>query len=260
VKKRRSVWLALVLLAALSIPALAETEDITTSKAPNAYRVLFIGNSLTFFNSLPNTLATFIESGTKRPTSFSDVVVGGATLRQHWEQGAAQRKIASGGHWDYVILQGKSMESYEDRTNFFLYGERLAQAVRRAGSRPLFYETFANNSKPANQPLIHESYFALAKKLNTKAIPVGDAFYFVQQSDPKIQLWNADKLHPTPEGTYLAACIFYSFLTNRSPIGLPETIPDHRIKGQGYSVAPEMARRLQELSRQFYRTHLLITR
>lgn len=248
----RILLAVLWIFAVASSPVCAETQDITKSTAKNALKVLFIGNSLTFFNSLPNTVATFIEAGAKRQTSVSNVVVPGATLKQHWDQGDAQKKIGTGSNWDYVAIQGKSMESYENRAGFFDYGKRLADAVRKAHAEPILYETFANLNKPQNQALVHDSYFALGKELHSKVIPVGDAFYFVRKNEPSIELWLEDKLHPTPAGTYLAGCVFYEFLTGKSPVGLPAVIPSHNIKGQGYSISDGAAQRLQEQAWRFY--------
>lgn len=248
----RVLLAVLWIFAVASSPAWAETQDITKSTANNALNVLFIGNSLTFFNSLPNTLATFIEAGAKRQTNISNVVVPGATLKQHWQMGDAQKKITNGGRWDYVVLQGKSMESYENTAGFFYYGIRLAEVARKAHAEPILYETFASLSKPENQTLVHSSYFTLGEELHTKVIPVGDAFYFVRKNEPAIELWLEDKLHPTPAGTYLAGCVFYEFLTGKSPVGLPAVIPSHNIKGQGYSISDGAAQRLQEQAWRFY--------
>jgi hypothetical protein len=251
---RRFLVLSAVIVgqALAPTPSFATTDDITTTSDTAGLKVLFIGNSLTFFNSLPNTLATFLEVGEKHVPRVSDVVEPGYQLIQHWNDGVAQKKIRDDGPWDIVVLQGKSMESYEDQLNFWEYGVRFGKLANKAHVKPVLYETFANKGHAEIQPKIHYSYATLARKIHADVIPVGDVFYFVKEKDPSLELWNFDRLHPTPLGTYLAACVFYEYLTKRTPVGLPNIIPSHQVTGQGYSVSSEDAARLQRLAWQFY--------
>ena len=51
-------------------------------------------------------------------------------------------------------------------------------------------------------------------------MPVGLAFAAVAKRYPGITLHASDKRHPSAAGTYLAACVFYAALWQRSPEGL----------------------------------------
>ena len=64
-----------------------------------AKRVLFIGNSLTFWNQGVDVMLAKLVPGveTKR------VAVGGATLETLWDNDEA--KLACAGEWDVVVLQ-----------------------------------------------------------------------------------------------------------------------------------------------------------
>jgi hypothetical protein len=42
--------------------------------------------------------------------------------------------------------------------------------------------------------------------------------------DPTLVLYQADDSHPAPGGSYLAACVFYATLLDKSPLGLPAQI------------------------------------
>jgi hypothetical protein len=69
-------------------------------------RVLFVGNSLTYWNEMPSVFEWVAESRGRRPrTRFSGG--SGMSLRQHWEQGRAHKAIAE-GPWDFVVLQAQS--------------------------------------------------------------------------------------------------------------------------------------------------------
>jgi hypothetical protein len=43
----------------------------------------------------------------------------------------------------------------------------------------------------------------------------------VLQTWPSLSLYHEDGSHPAPAGSYLAACVFYAVLLDKSPIGLP---------------------------------------
>ena len=48
-----------------------------------------------------------------------------------------------------------------------------------------------------------------------RTAPVGDAWERSLAERPAIVLHDADGSHPSPAGTYLAACVFYAVLTGR---------------------------------------------
>src|SRR5688572_18130809 len=72
-------------------------------------RVLFIGNSYTFFNGGLGTLVQQLALSAKhgRPLDFVEVTKGGQTLEGHWKDGRALAAIRRGG-WDVVVLQEHS--------------------------------------------------------------------------------------------------------------------------------------------------------
>ena len=65
-------------------------------------------------------------------------------------------------------------------------------------------------------------------------------------ADPKLVLHQPDKSHPNPKGSYLAACVFYATLLERSPVGLPGGLrKDGKVLVQ---IPPDEAMRLQEVA------------
>ena len=44
--------------------------------------------------------------------------------------------------------------------------------------------------------------------------------YWRQGQNSQLDLWQADGSHPTEQGTYLAACVFYAVIFRQSPKGL----------------------------------------
>ena len=98
---------------------------------------------------------------------------------------------------------------------------------------------------------IDGAYFDLAKELNDQVAPVGVAWKKALAADSKLVLHQADESHPNPKGSYLAACVFYATLFDKSPVGLPGELR----KGSGVlvRVAPGEAKMFQQIAWQTVR-------
>ncbi|MDF1505454.1 hypothetical protein [Roseisolibacter sp. H3M3-2] len=130
------------------------------AQAPRAdtLRVLFVGNSFTYFHNLPRLVeAMAATSAPPRPLAVARVTMGGWTLRRHAAEGRALAEIRRRG-WDYVVLQEQSLLGaprpeppvVEDPRRVFYPGARtLAAEVRAAGATPLFFLTWARRATPA---------------------------------------------------------------------------------------------------------------
>lgn len=212
-----------------------------------AIRILFVGNSYTFCNDLPGTLASLLGTRETEPR-YETYLRGGASFKTHWldnlgqdtgrdrhaldldarRKGGLDRALAK-GPWDWLILQGQSLEAIEHPEAFGRYGRLLVEAAResRVGN-VLFFQTWAREHRPETQGDISGAYRKLAEELGVRVAPVGDAWRAALRSDDCPTLHVADRSHPTPAGTYLAACVFYAATTGRSPVGLPGRLPEPR--------------------------------
>lgn len=66
---------------------------------------------------------------------------------------------------------------------------------------------------------LRTNYIALAEWNDSYTAPVGAAWKAVRDAHPTISLYDADGSHPSPAGTYLAACVFYCTLYQESCAG-----------------------------------------
>ena len=64
-----------------------------------------------------------------------------------------------------------------------------------------------------------EAYTLAGNTNDALVIPAGLAFARVRKLQPELNLYAPDKRHPSPAGTYLAACVTLAALSGRSPIG-----------------------------------------
>ena len=192
-----------------------------SAEQTNETSVLFIGNSFTHYNGLPSMITTLAKSGGHNLVCQS-VTPGGSTFEQHWKDGKAVGAIHA-RKWDFVVLQEHSMRPVDAKDLMFEYGQKLNTEIKDQGAETLLYLTWAW-PKPDKQPVITAAYQELAKKLNATVVPVGIVWSTVLHEHPEIGLFAEDNHHPSPTGTYLAACAFYASIYGSSPEGLTANV------------------------------------
>src|SRR5258708_6515145 len=196
---------------------------------PACLRILFIGNSYTYVNDLPTVFAEFAVSG-GHPVETGMAATGGWTLAQHASSADTFAAIRS-SKWNFVVLQEQSEipSLPQSRTQAMYPAVRsLAGQIRAAGATPMLFITWAHRdgwpenglkSYEAMQAQIDQGYLLIAEEQNLPAAPVGQAWWTATRQNPPLDLWQADGSHPTVQGTYLAACVFYAVIFRQSPVG-----------------------------------------
>ena len=192
---------------------------VATDHTPqaNAIRVLFIGNSLTFWNEMPSLTRRIAGSLGAQPalaTEFSGM--GGATLKQHWEKGAALRRIRE-AKWDFVVLQAQSSEMMVRPNETKKYATLFDREIDRAGAKTVIFETWKPDGSPGTQAELNARYVALARELDALVAPVGSAWETLQRNG--MNLFDPGGVHPNLRGSYLSACVFYATFYRADPAG-----------------------------------------
>jgi hypothetical protein len=222
--------------AAISLPIVLCLLVPATARAqrPGALRVLFIGNSYTYFNDLPEVFAKLAEAGHQGKIETRMVAPGGWRLKDHWEKGTA-RKLLGEGKWDFVVLQDQStlgMDYWVEGTDhansdaiFRPYAEKWAAQIQANGAAPVFFLTWAGKNVPEDQPALNYAYVRAAKDTRSLLAPVGMAWDALRHAQPSLALfYEGHGSHPSPAGSYLAACVLYATILHRDPLGLPSRI------------------------------------
>ena len=192
--------------------------DLFKSSRPDALRVLFIGNSHTFMNDLPVVFGKLVRSNEPgRELAITDVTFGGITLADHLRDGTAARVIAR-ERWEYVVLQERRFTPAEDPAGFRASVVAFDALIRRAGAKTVLYEVPRADENPGTS---HARYVDAAATAHAILVPAAVAWSRALTADSKLRLYQADGYHPTPTGTYLTACVFYTTLLHRTPEGLP---------------------------------------
>ena len=177
-----------------------------------AKRVLFIGNSLTFWNQGVDVMLAKLVPGIET----SRVAVGGATLETLWNNDEA--KLACADNWNVVVLQEDLPET--SRESFRRHAKLWCDHVRKYGAEPVFYAAWAYDRLPAfDDDAICAEHAGAAEENNARLANVGAA----RTAGPEgLDLFDDDKEHPSLAGTYLAACVIATTIYGAEALQAPK--------------------------------------
>jgi hypothetical protein len=204
-------------------------------------RVLFLGNSYTYVNNLPQVIADLALSNNDTLV-FDGNLIGGYTFQNHCTDAASLAKIAV-GTWDYVVLQAQSQEPSfspsQVNAQTLPYALRLDSLIQAANpcAMTVFYETWGRkNGDASNCPFyppictytgmqnrLRDSYALFADTCKALLAPAGEAWRASVSFSPTLELYQADQSHPVLEGSYLTAAVFYEVLFQRSVLNCTYT-------------------------------------
>ncbi|MDA0682370.1 MAG: PKD domain-containing protein [Bacteroidetes bacterium] len=199
--------------------------------------VLFLGNSYTYYNDLPNMIKQ-IALSFGDTLNYDQNTPGGVTLQNHSSNTQTLSKISQ-QQWDHVIIQCQSQEPAfspsQVSNDVFPYAQILIDSIASNYSctEPIFYMTWGRkNGDQQNcaayppvctylgmQQRLRESYLEMTSNHNATCAPVGMAWKESINQNPILELYTTDQSHPSLEGSYLAACTFYASLFKKPSIG-----------------------------------------
>lgn len=195
-------------------------------------RILFVGNSHTFYNNLSAMFVNIINCQGHK-SDVRELANGYYTLKQYADTdnqgGALLDQTLEKLNWDFVILQentSKALSSVAEE-EMFPPSRILDEKIRAAGGQSAFLMTWApkdgmkmgmkKQNRETVQSDLASTYLTISQELDALIIPAGVGFMRSTQENPDIDLWDADGYHPSSAGSYLTACILYSVIYQESP-------------------------------------------
>lgn len=201
--------------------------------APQKKHVLFIGNSYTYRNEMPDIFKNIAVSKGK-DVEVEAVTKGKATFaiqsnRQEVLAAIQKRK------WDYIVLQGSSRDMFAPKQTFESETipslEKIISEIKEHNptSKVLFYMTWGYKNgyqlynttstyKKMSQRVAY-GYLKLFQKYRMGVVPVGLAWLESRKKRPDVNLYVKDGAHPSWKGSYLAASCFYAAIFKESAVG-----------------------------------------
>ena len=228
------------------------SEDPTERDPDDPYRVLFLGNSLVFFNDMPNIFEELcLYAGI--PMEVDSVTQGSCTMSllatTETNIGLQAYNKLTQEEWDYVIIEPSRRATPFEDTVFNAELEAavvLDELARDAGAETLIYSVWGLNKGETGvyQQVGYDSiktgtheitrsahcnymnYFgeAVSEKLGgRKIIRAGYAFENSIATYPSTNLYYTDEQHPNQTGSYLVACTIFDTMFNQEVSGVEYT-------------------------------------
>lgn len=222
------IFLMAILLILLSVGC--KTETITQLNKDEEIKILFIGNSITYYNNMILIFEDIAEQKGYK-VMVEQLVQGGVTLK-YFEDNPATVPTINLEKWDYVVLQdGDYSVIFED--NF----ARLAGTVNKLRN----YILMNNNKTKILYQMLHphkngntlrseyydykrlhekirEGTVLFAKQMELEVVPVGWAWKIFRDTNSAYDLYLSDNVHPSYYGSYLNACVFFNTVFKESCI------------------------------------------
>ena len=227
-------------------------------------RVLYVGNSMTFFWAIPQTVAAMVNAA--QPQVWHEPyrhLIGGYTLPKffspQWQPQQAWKTIIEHGKYDYVVLQdaiGGYAKAQGGKGDASVYREAMANArsfiavAKAAGSRVIYYAIDDPTGYAPGEESAAE-LDRLVKEQHLVLIPAGAAVNELMRQetkDPHGLVFANDGVHYGIHSAYLVACLHTIAWTGRSI----ENNPSPYLVGQELAIEPAIARYIEAFAWRFF--------
>lgn len=228
-------------------------------------KVLFIGNSFTFYSDVPSLFGQIAASAGKSVVVES-VTQGSWTLTKFAdptdEYGKkVEQKLTSSNDYDAIVLQEQSTRPLNNYDAFLAAAKKLQSRINETQSNCniYLYATWGYQSEAAsrNQTIpqmeasLRTAYQNAATEMNVLVCNVGKAFSEIynlypdmlnsDSADNKYNLYYSDKKHPSYTGAFLSACVHVATILNINPshstfVGTLDSSVATQLKNVAYSV------------------------
>lgn len=238
----RLATVAALLLALLLAPLSpqAQTKPKRMDAGPPPESILWVGNSFFYYNnSMHNHFGRLVASSGAKSRSTSATISGSGLDWHDFDSllrpsGLGRYSFVGdneirfnppGRQYDTTIMMDCSQCPIHPQLQGAFHDavRKYAETLRRAGVRPVLFMSWAYKDKPEMTAQLAEQYTRAGNDNGALVIPAGLAFARAIAKRPDIELYVADKRHPSMAGTYLAACTAYATLYRKSPVGLSYT-------------------------------------
>lgn len=174
-------------------------------------KLLFIGNSHTYYNAMPDMVRRLLEATGVR-AHVTMLAEGGKTLSYHATAPSTIFNIRHGGY-DIVIAQERGANF--DKSAFLSAARHLYDLTEQARCALYFYMPWPSRTGRMTQTDMTEAYADFCHKSNCFFAPVGEVFARVARVLPGQALIGEDGNHATPFGSYVSAVTIFYTITAR---------------------------------------------
>ena len=176
----------------------------------NAQKILFVGNSLTYSNNLPEILEEIAENSEKKIKTKSLCFPNYAII-DHLNDGKLQ-KILDKEKFDYLVVQQGPSSQTEGKKMLIEDGKVLKKICDQYNIKLVYFMVWTSKKWYETFDLVIENHKIAAKKNNAMLFPVGEIWKKYNTFNKNENLYDLDEFHPSKSGSFLAALTMFSYL------------------------------------------------
>lgn len=179
-------------------------------------RILFIGNSHTFFNDMPRLVSDMVKEATGEDCESVMLAYGGRSLKWHMseERFAVRYNLLHGGY-DYCVMQ-EVAHPMTDEADTYENVRKIVSLCRAGGTTPVIFETWCEKRMPEHQAEMNRRYHYISEDTGALLAPIGEAWEKARERSADDLYWR-DGEHASPAGDFLTALVITKTLTGKVP-------------------------------------------
>ena len=185
-------------------------------------KLLFIGNSHTYYNSMPEIVMRLLEA-TGIKTHVTMLTTGGKGLAYHVSSPATAFNIRC-GKYDAVIAQEKASGFLAEE--FREPAKAIKEMADKADSPFYLYMPWAKRDARADQRAMTDAYQDFCRANKCFFAPAGEVFSRFLSTESADALYREDGCHATLLGSYIAAVTIFYTITGRKRVIKVEDIEE----------------------------------
>ncbi|RAO77160.1 hypothetical protein [Dyella jiangningensis] len=208
---------------------LLTSTSMASARGDTEQRVLFVGNSLTYVNSLPVIFELTAQAQSGSPRYRADMYVRGGARLSELAQEPKLNALLDSGVYQIVVLQERggdvlclreasgTEEDARERCNHMTAAHlTLARQAREHGARVLYMGTYQSVSRFSQMLVSAEA--ELGHKMGAPALEISETLRSLQQQHADFPWLYVDNSHPGIATTALMALRAYQALHPDEPL------------------------------------------
>lgn len=205
------IRLQITLLSFFSLlSSLYVMEACASKNTSDEIAVLFVGNSLTYANDLPKSVAAVAkEKGVTIKTKM--IAFPNYALIDHWNDGKIQEEISKNSYDFVVVQQGPSSQAY-GREVLLNYGEKLQEICQKNNTSLCFFMVWPSLTYYHTFEGVIKNYSDAAATNNAILLPVGEVWKAYFDATNNYDYYASDGFHPSEKGSQIAAQVIVEYL------------------------------------------------
>ncbi len=203
----------LVLLLTINISC-SSSKANSKKEIGKTYHILFVGNSLTYYNNLPE-LVKIEAKKVKIDIETKMVALPNYAIMDHWNNGKVQEEISK-GIYDYVVVQqGPSSQAYGKQL-LFDYGKKLNILCKNTGTKLCFFMVWPSRQYYHTFNGVIQNHREIATITNSILCPVGEVWKSHFDKTNSFEFYGPDGFHPSLAGSKVAAEVIVNSLFTKN--------------------------------------------